>query len=225
VTPNVAPSWSPDGRQHAYTARDAQGVGQINVVDALGGTPRSLSREPAVADEVWTGGWGPHGRIVFDRTVNPDSAETGIIHENLASAALLITAVLVAVVLVLAAGVGLPFGSLTAAALIGFALASVPGMEWRFAPVGLAVGLGADLVAWRVESAWRSRVIGALAAATVVIGSGLVVLFTATLAWSPTLLIGVAAAAAAAGWALGALASPRATGTITPTAAVPAPDG
>jgi Tol biopolymer transport system component len=206
---NVAPSWSPDGRQLAYTARDFQGNGQIMVVQATGGTPRSLSRAATFADELWTGGWGPDGRIVFDRITNPSTDTTGIIHENLAAAALLITAALVAVVLVLLAGMGLPFGSLTAACLIGFALASAPAQEWRFVPVGLGVGLVADILAWRAGTAWRSRLVGAAVGAGVVVGSGLVVLLTAGLAWSPTLLIGVATAGAGAGWVIGALGMPR----------------
>jgi len=216
VTPNVAPSWSPDGEQLAYTARDAQGIGQIKVVDATGGEPRSLSREPTVADELWTGGWGPDGRIVFDRIINPISETTGIIHENLAAASLLITAGLVAVVLVLLGGMGLPFGSLTAACLIGFVLASSPAQEWRFVPVGLGVGLIADVIAWRVDAAWRARMVGAAVAAGAVLGSGLVVLFTDRLAWSPTLLIGVAVAAAAAGWVIGALTRAPGLGPAAP---------
>lgn len=207
VTPNVAPSWSPDGQKLAYTARDAQLNGQIKVIDVAGGTPRDLSRDAAVADELWTGGWGPDGRIVFDRITNPASEETGIIHENLAAASLLITAALVAVVLVLLSGTRLPFGSMTAAGLIGFALASAPAQEWRFVPVGIAVGLVADVLAWRADAGWRARLVGATAAAGVVLGSGLVILLTGRLAWTPTLLIGVAVAAAAAGWAIGAVAA------------------
>lgn len=219
-TANVAPTWSPDGQRLAYTARDAANNGQIMAVDLAGGTPRDLSRDAAFADEVWTGGWGPDGRIVFDRVTNPASDTTGIIHEDLAAAALLITAGLVAAVLVVLAGVTLPFGGLTAAAVIGFALASAPTMDWRFVPVGLVVGLAADLLAWRLPPVWRSRLIGAITAGMVVLGSGLAVLITARLAWSPTLLIGVSAAAAAAGWGLGAITGRSATGP--PAAAAPA---
>jgi hypothetical protein len=142
---------------------------------------------------------------VFDRVTNPASDTTGIIHEDLAAAALLITAGLVAAVLVLLAGVGLPFGSLTAAAVIGFALASAPTMDWRFVPVGLVVGLAGDILAWRLPPGWRSRLIGAVTAGIVVLGSGLAILVTAKLAWTPTLLSGVTAAAVAAGWGLGAI--------------------
>jgi hypothetical protein len=99
----------------------------------------------------------------------------------------------------------LPFGSLTAAAVIGFALASAPTMDWRFVPVGLVVGVAADLLAWRLPPAWRNRLVGAVTAGMVVLGSGLAVLVTDRLAWSPTLLIGASAAAAAAGWGLGAI--------------------
>jgi TolB protein len=204
-TANVAPSWSPDGRKLAYTARDTQGNGQIKVVDAAGGEPRDLSRDAAVGDELWTGGWGPDGRIVFSRTINPFSEETGLVHENLAAASLLITAALVTTVLVLLGSQRLPFGSLSAAGLMGFALASAPSQEWRFVPVGLAVGLIGDLVVWRIGGTWQSRLLGALVGGGVVVGSGLVVLLTGRLDWSPTLLIGVAAGAAAVGWTIGAL--------------------
>jgi hypothetical protein len=204
-TANVAPTWSPDGQRLAYTARGADGNGQIMAVELAAGRTHDLSRDAAFADEVWTGGWGPDGRIVFNRTTNPGSDDTGIIQENLGAASLLITAVLVAVALVLTGGLGLPFGSLAAASLIGFALASAPTMEWRFLPVGLAVGLAADVLAWRLPADRRAAVIGAVTAALVVLGSGLVILLTGKLAWSPTLLYGVAAAAAAAGWGLGPL--------------------
>jgi hypothetical protein len=54
----------------------------------------------------------------------------------------------------------------------------------------------------------------------VVLGSGLAVLVTDRLAWSPTLLIGASAAAAAAGWGLGAITGGSPTGP--PATAAPA---
>ncbi|HET7521241.1 MAG TPA: hypothetical protein VFK61_06860 [Candidatus Limnocylindria bacterium] len=217
-TGNVAPTWNPDGTELAYTARDDTLNGQIMAVPVAGGTPRNLSRSAPAADEVWTGGWGPDGRIVFNRVLNPDSGETGAIHEDLAAAGLLITAVLVAAMLVLLAGLRPPFGSLTAASLIGFALASSPTQDWRFVPVGLLVGLAADTIAWRIGERWRAPAVGAAACCLVVLGSGAVVLMTTRLAWSPTLLIGVALAAAAAGWATGMF-------RVASAAAFPPPDG
>jgi TolB protein len=216
-TANVAPTWSPDGQRLAYTARGADGNGQIMAVELAAGRTHDLSRDAAFADEVWTGGWGPDGRIVFNRTTNPGSDDTGIIQENLGAASLLITAVLVAVALVLTGGLGLPFGSLAAASLIGFALASAPTMEWRFLPVGLAVGLAADVLAWRLPADRRAAVIGAVTAALFVLGSGLAILLTGKLAWSPTLLYGVAVAAAASGWGIGTLTGqPRRQAPIVP---------
>jgi hypothetical protein len=48
-------------------------------------------------------------------------------------------------------------------------------------------------------------VAGAIAGAAFVIASGATVLATTGLEWTPTLLLGVAAAAAAIGWGLGTL--------------------
>jgi Tol biopolymer transport system component len=205
-TVNVAPTWSPDGTKIAYTARDAADVGQIMVIDTAGGRPQGLSRSPGTADEVWTGGWGPDGRIVFDRVMAPGSDDTLSVQEDLGAAAMLLTALMVTAVLLLLAGLNPPFGSLTAAALIGFALASLPFQDWRYVAVGLVVGLVADLVAWRSSPTWRGRLLGTSTAAAVVIATGMAVLLTTGLDWSPTLLMGVAAAAAAIGWAAAPLA-------------------
>ena len=207
--PNVgalSPSWSPDGSRIVYTERIGDGgPGEIWSVAVAGGEPRNLTRSAVTADEAWTGAWGPDDRIVFSRS-QPGPAEAGFLaREDLGSAAMLLSAALMAMVVVAVIQAGWALGSFTLLLSVAVFLIVLPVEAWRFLVVGPAVGLAIDLALLRTPSALHTRVAGAVAGAAMVLALGLVVVATSRLGWSPTLLLGAAVAAAAIGWGVGAI--------------------
>ena len=205
-TGDLAPSWSPDGSQLIYTERiGSGGAGEIWSVPASGGEAQNLSRSQQAADEVWTGGWGPDGRIVFSRALPSPPETTSLVRDDLGAAAMLLSTILLALVVVAVVQAGWTFGGLTMVCGVAVALTVIPVQEWRFLVIGLLVGLVTDIAVWRSSPVLRRRVAGAVASAALVIGFGVATLATARLGWSPTLLIGVATAAAVVGWGIGAI--------------------
>jgi len=205
---DLAPSWTPDGANLVYTERigDA-GQGEVWSIPSGGGRPVNLTRSEFAADEAWTGAVGPDGRIVFSRSLQGPPEVSGLAREDLGAAAMLLSALLVAMMAVVVVQAGWTFGSLTLVCGIAVALVAIPAQEWRFAAIGLAVGLVADVAVWRSSGGLRPRIAGAVAGAALVIAFGLATLATSRLGWSPTLLIGVATAASVVGWGIGAIGS------------------
>ena len=204
--PSVTPTWSPDGRRIAFTLRDADSFGQIWSIAVDGSDRRDLSRNPSTDDQVWTGGWGPDGRILFTRGPLPSPEASVLVRFGLGAAAMLLTVLFVAGTVVLLARTAAPVGSFTVAIGLGTALLAATVEAWSLVPAGVAAGLATDLAAWRSPPRLRARVVGATASASSVLAVGTAVILTTGLEWTPTLWIGVAVAAAALGWALGTIA-------------------
>lgn len=118
---------------------------------------------------------------------------------------MLISATVLAMVVALLVATSAPFGSIALALTLATAIIAIPTEAWRLVPVGLATGLAVDIAAWRSPAAWRGRAAAAIAGAGFVLATAAAVLATSGLAWTPTLLLGVALAAGAIGWGIGGL--------------------
>jgi TolB protein len=204
--PSVTPTWSPDGDRIAFTLRDDDGSGQVWSIAVDGSDRRDLSRNRSTDDQVWTGGWGPDGRIVFNRGPLPSPEASPLVRLDFGAAAMLLSALVMAGTVALLARIAPPLGSFTVALTTATVLVAAPAEAWSLVPAGLAAGLATDLAAWRSPPRFRARVAGATASGAFVIAVGIAVILTAGLEWTPTLWIGVVVAAGAAGWALGAIA-------------------
>jgi Tol biopolymer transport system component len=204
---NVAPSWSPDGSRIAYTARTGNEPSEIWSVRSTGGDARNLSRSQMTGDDMWTGGWGPDGRIVFSRALPSSPENSFLAREDLGVASMLLSALLLAIVVVGVVQAGWSFGSFTLVLSLAIALIVTPIEAWRFLVVGPVIGLAIDVALYRSAPRHWAQVAGATAAVALVLASGLVILATSQLGWSPTLFFGVASAAGVIGWGVGAIGS------------------
>jgi hypothetical protein len=213
---NTSPSWSPDGASLAYSSRDPEDRGQIWSIPITGGPATNLSRSPTVSDQSWTGAWGPDGRIVFARSLPPAPEATPIVRLDLATTEMLLSVALVAIVAILLTRTAPPPGTFTLVLTLALVLLAAPTEQWRFVPAGLAAGFAADLATWLGPDRLGGRLAGAAAGSALVLATALIALATTGLEWSPTLTIGVAIAAGAIGWGLGALADGGGTSPFEP---------
>jgi hypothetical protein len=207
--PDIGPSWSPDGSRLAFTATRGDQA-DIWSIAADGSDLRNLTRTPGASETVALGGgaWARDGRILYQRSGAPAARVSPLVREDLAAAGALFEALLLSIVVLAVVRVGAPFG--TVAVILGLATltAAVGSAEWRFIPAAVILGLLVDVLMRLGPGRFRPAIAGAGAAAALVLGSGLTVMVTTRLAWSPALLLGVALAAAALGWALSGLIVP-----------------
>jgi hypothetical protein len=210
-THDFAPSWSPDGSRILFR-RDSRDSGvqggeiwSMNAVD--GGDLRNLSQTSSSGDEdIPSGGgaWGVNGQILFARFQDPLVTEDPLIREGLGSAAMLLVAVLLSLGAVVVR-LRPPFGSFTLIMGVTTLLAAGTSDQWRFVPAAIAGGLIVDVLVRYAPTTRKAQVAGAGLASALVLSAGASVVLTSGLGWSPTLLLGVALASGALGWAVGGL--------------------
>jgi Tol biopolymer transport system component len=195
------PSWSPDGARIAYVL-DLDGEPSIWSVAVDGSDPRNLTNDPRAGAELTSGGgaWGKDGRIVYTRGSAPPAIADRLVRQDLAAAAMLLTAFLVALVAVVLARIRPPFGAFAAVLVISTAAVAVISDEWRFLPAALVGGLVVDLLVRLVSERWKVVAAGAGSAAVLVLGAEATVALTSGLNWSLTLISGVAAGSVFIGW-------------------------
>jgi Tol biopolymer transport system component len=195
LAPVREPSWSPDGSRIAFIAAedDIQSIWSI----ATDGTdPRKLTGGPREGGELISGGgaWGKDGRIVFTHSNDPPAIADVLVREDLAVAAILLTAFLVALVAVVTVRIDPPFGAFAVMMGISTLVFASISEQWRFIPAAVVGGLVVDLLVRFSPARWKAIAAGAGSAATLVLGAALTVALSSGVAWSPTLIAGVAVA-------------------------------
>jgi Tol biopolymer transport system component len=207
------PSWSPDGSRIAFIVveGDRQSIWSIA---ASGGDALNLSNDSRGSGELTSGGgaWGMDGRIVFTHSEDPPAIAHALVREDLAVAAILLAALLLALVAVVTVRITPPFGAFAAIIGISTLAFAVIGEhhpdQWHFVPTAVAGGLIVDLLVRISSERWKAIAAGSGSAAALVVAAALTVALTAGLAWSPTLLAGVVVAAGALGLLLAEVVGP-----------------
>jgi len=211
------PAWSPDGTRVAF--QSWTGELEIWSIAADGSDIRNLSDSPGTADAVWDGSWGPDGRILFGRNAYPPATSQPIARENLGVVSMLLQSLAAAVVALVLVAIRPPFGSFALALGVATTFAASQFDQWQFVPAAIVAGLGVDLVVRFASEQRRAHAAASGMAVGVVLSAATTVVATTGLGWTPTLLIGVAFAAGAAGWGLAELVRP--SGAIGREAAEP----
>jgi Tol biopolymer transport system component len=206
------PSWSPDGSRIAFTlGTDEQQ--QIWSVAADGSDPRNLTNDPGGGGELISGGgaWSKNGLIVYTRGSQPPAIADRLVRQDLAAAAMLLTALLAALVAVVLVRIRPPLGAFAALFLISTGVLATISDQWRFVPALLVGGLIVDLLVRLVGERWKVVAAGAGSAAALVLGAEATVALTSGVNWSLTLMAGVASGSVFIGWLVAELAGgPRA---------------
>jgi Tol biopolymer transport system component len=200
------PSWSPDGSRIAFES-DRDSVNDIWSMDASGADQVNLTATTAAAEGLTSGGqaWGPDGRILYARSQDGPANTSSLVRENLGVIGTLLGALLLAFLVMLVISVSAPFGAVTVILTLSTAAAAVGSADWRFVLAALVAGLIVDVLIRLAPPPRRLLVGTAAAAGAFVLAGGATVLATSVIGWSVTLLLGVAIAAAALGWAMAAL--------------------
>jgi Tol biopolymer transport system component len=205
----IAPSWSPDGSHIVFirVLGDRQSMWTV----AVDGTElRSVMDEPQTQGDLTSGGgaWGKDGRIVFTHSQDPPAIASPLVREDLAVAAILLTALMLALVAVVVVQIHPPFGAFVAIIGISTVASAVTSQEWRFVPAAVVGGLIVDLLVRICPERWKAIAAGAGSAAALVVGAAFTVAFTSGLGWSPTLIAGVVVASVFLGSLLAELVVP-----------------
>jgi hypothetical protein len=206
-----APSWSADGSRVAFALQAPDKPPAIWSVALDGSDLRNLTNDPSGSAELTSGGgaWSKDGRIAYARGEPPPVIADQLVSEDLAVAAILVTAMLVALVCVLAARIDPPFGAFAAILGISTIAFAATSEEWRFVPAAFVGGLTVDLLVRTAPERWKAVAAGAGSAGALVVGAALTVTLTSSrLGWSPTLLAGVIVASVVLGTILAEVIGP-----------------
>ena len=196
------PAFSPDGSRIAFVS-DRTGEPEVWSMAPDGSNQVNLTKHPQAFDGQWSVSWSPDGaRIAYATGGFGDAANSGWVREDLAAAKSLFFAVALAIMALLVVALGAPVGAFGLATGIVVGLAAIPEDQWRLIPAAVIAGLLVDLLVRAVRPALRARAAAAALPAFVNFAIGITIGAGGTLAWSTTLLTGVAVASAAIGWGL-----------------------
>jgi Tol biopolymer transport system component len=202
---DLEPSWSADGTHVVFRRiNGAQQGGSIWSIRADGTDEQPLSRTTGFVDDLSSGGGvsGPDGRIVFDRAANLPADADPLVREDLATAGVLISATLLALMAALLAAIRPPFGAFVVLFAVPTILMAAVSDQGRFIPAAVVGGLVVDFLVRLASDRWKVVLAAAGSAAAFVAGAEITVALTTGLEWSASLVAGVLVAATAIGWGL-----------------------
>jgi Tol biopolymer transport system component len=196
------PAFSPDGSRIAFVS-DRSGDAEVWSMAADGSDPQNLTNHPQHFDGQWSVAWSPDGEhIAYGTGSYGDARLSGWVLEDSAAAQAILFGVALSILALLIVALGAPLGSFTIVLLIVFAISALSTDSWRFLPGAIVAGLVVDGLVASVRLRLRARVAAAALPAVANLAIGLTIGAGGTLAWSLTLLLGVAAASAVLGWGL-----------------------
>jgi Tol biopolymer transport system component len=196
------PAFTRDGSRILFVS-DRTGEPEIWSMATDGSALQNLTKHPAHFDGMWSIAVSPDGsRVAYGNSAFQDPVTSGWVREDLASAQAIIFGVAMAVLALLLVALGAPFGSFALVLLIVVGVNAIPVDGWRFLPAALLGGLVVDGIVAAVPRRWRSRAAAAAFPGIANLAIALTIGTAGTLFWSITLVLGVALASAALGWAL-----------------------
>jgi TolB protein len=196
------PAFSPDGKRIAFVS-DRSGEPEVWSMAPNGSDPVNLTRHPQSLDGQWSVSWSPDGtRIAYATSGFGDPATSGWVREDLAVAKSIVFAIALAVMALLIIALGAPLGAFGLATGIVVGLGAIPEDQWRLIPAAVIAGLLVDLLVRGVRPSFRARAAAAALPGLVNLSIGLTIGAGGNLAWSTTLLLGVALTSAVIGWGL-----------------------
>jgi TolB protein len=196
------PVYSPDGSRIAFVS-DRTGEPEVWTMAPDGSDLINLTNHPQHWDGQWSVSWSPDGtRLAYGSGSFPDARASGWVVDDFAAAQAIIFGIALTILALLLVALGAPLGSFTVALTIVVAAGAMLTDQWRFIPVAIAVGLIVDGLVRSVWQGLRSRLAAAALPALTLLGIGFTIGGSGSLAWSLTLLMGVAAASAAIGWGI-----------------------
>jgi TolB protein len=195
------PAWTPDGTRIVFVSDRGDDV-EVWSMAADGSDLRDLSNSPGSDDGRWSVSIASDGRLAFGRAAYPVGPANGFTRFDLAAAMTLLWAIGLAVLALLLAGLGAPLGGFTLALVLLVAIGAVPTDQWQFLPAAVVAGVTTDLAVRFGPGRQRDRIAGAALPAFGVLALEATLASAGTEAWSVTLSLGVATAAALLGLGL-----------------------
>lgn len=202
------PVWSPDGRRIAFVS-DRTGDPEIWSIATDGSDARNLSLSPDSNDGRWSVSWSSNGaRLAYARSPLAGVENPPTVREDLGFAGIVLTALLLALVMVAIDGVGgLPRGGVTVVVTIATLMIAAVSDGWRFVPAAIVAGIIGDLIASRPAGRRRRILLASTVPMAFALGFFVTIALTGGLAWSLTLALGAVVASALIGAGVALLTS------------------
>lgn len=197
-----APAFSPDGNRIVFVSTRT-GDSEIWAIAADGSDPRNLTNHPGYLDGECCVAWSPDGsRLVYAMAPFQPAESSFLVRSDYAAAEALLFAVSLAIVAILLSALAAPLGSFTLVLLVIVGLSVAATEQWTYLLAALIGGAIVDVLVRSAPERRKSEVAAAALPAAGLLGLGITLGAADSLAWSLTLLLGLATAAALLGWGL-----------------------
>jgi Tol biopolymer transport system component len=194
------PAFSPDGTRIAFVS-DRSGDSEVWSMAADGSDLRNLTNHPGYIDGQWSVSWSPDGsRLVYAMAPFPRPESSYLVRNDYAAAEAVLFSISLAIVAILLVALGAPLGSFTVATLVIVALSVAATEGWEYLPAAAVAGVLVDLLVRSLPARRRARAAAAALPALSILAIGITLGTSQSLAWSLTVLLGLATAGAMIGW-------------------------